>query len=363
MRTIIKEARLTQGVRVICISDVHGELSYLRGLLKKIDLRPEEELILIGDMVEKGPDSLATLRYIMELKKTHRVRMVCGNCDGWDPELDFPTPRTDEFLRHYMNRPMGRRGLLCQMCDEIGFEVNEDMDAAAMREALRENFVPELDFLRSLPHVLHTEHYTFVHGGQPEGEPESWDAWRVMKNDNYLRQGRKFDKWQIVGHTPVVLYRETVTDANPIIDWGSRIISIDGGCVLKDDGQLNALIIPFDGSEDFSFDYYDPFPVRRVKTAQKASEDSCYIRWGDNVVRVLERGPEFSRCLHVRTGRELDILTKYLRDEDQQTRCNDCTDYVLPLKAGDEVSIIEETSRGYLVKHKGVSGWYKGELV
>ena len=39
---------------------------------------------------------------------------------------------------------------------------------------------------------------------------------------------------------------------------------------------------------------YDPFPVRRVRSAQAASEHSAYIRWGDNVVEVLERGEEFS---------------------------------------------------------------------
>ena len=32
------------------------------------------------------------------------------------------------------------------------------------------------------------------------------------------------------------------------------------------------------------------------------------------------------------------------------------------VEAGDEVSVVERTSRGYLVKHGGVSGWYLGEL-
>ena len=35
---------------------------------------------------------------------------------------------------------------------------------------------------------------------------------------------------------------------------------------------------------------------------------------------------------------------------------------LLPLSPGDVVSVVEETSRGYLVKHKGVSGWYFGAL-
>ena len=32
------------------------------------------------------------------------------------------------------------------------------------------------------------------------------------------------------------------------------------------------------------------------------------------------------------------------------------------LAPGDRVSIVEETGRGYFVKHNGVSGWYFGAL-
>ena len=92
-----------------------------------------------------------------------------------------------------------------------------------------------------------------------------------------------------------------------------------------------------------------------MKSAQAGGGPSTYIRWGDNQVEILSRGGEFSRVRHVRTGYELDILTKYLYGESGVVRCNDCTDYVLPLEAGDEVSVIETTSRGYLVKHEGVS--------
>ena len=79
-------------------------------------------------------------------------------------------------------------------------------------------------------------------------------------------------------------------------------------------------------------------------------------------MQVLERGEEFSRCRHIRTGYEMDILTRYLFSGREVTDCNDCTDYVLPLKAGDRVRVVEETSRGWLVKHRGTTGWYYGEL-
>lgn len=364
MKTRIQHLTLPKNRRILAVSDIHGNLPFFRGLLDKLRFSTDDVLILCGDFLEKGPDSLGTLHFLMELCEKHTVYPLLGNCDGWHRLLYMQDPEMDEASLHYIVHSAHGwgAGLLRQMCDGIGFAVSDTTDMSALKAALLGAFGREFAFLDSLPHVIETEHYTFVHGGLPEGPPESWDAFQCMKNDNFMRQGRKFDKWVIVGHWPVMLYGGDTTCANPVIDRDSRIISIDGGCVLKDDGQLNALIIPYDGSEDFSFTAYDPFPVRRVKTPQAASEKSTYIRWGDNVVRVLERGAEFSRVRHERTGYELDILTKYLYGTEEVVRCNDCTDYVLPLQAGDEISIVEESSRGVLAKHKGVSGWYFGEL-
>lgn len=365
MRAVIQKAVLRPDARTVVISDVHGQLDYLRGLLDKVALSQRDQLIFCGDLVEKGPESLATLRCVMALAKQYDVRTVCGNCDGWHRQMDCPTPESDAYVRRYIRCPgpdgSWAPGLLAQMCAEIGFPLTEDLNMDALRAAVREAFVPELDFLRALPHVLETERFYFVHGGLPQGAPESWNAWDCMKNDDYLRHARVMDRWQIVGHTPVVLYREDVTCAEPLVDREKRVVSIDGGCVLKDDGQLNALIIPAGGG-DFTWERYDRFPVRRVCSDQKGSERSFYIRWGDNRVRVLSRGEEFSRCRHLRTGYEMDVLTANLQGEGEETACNDCTDYLVPLHSGDRVSVVRETSRGWQIKKDGVSGWYRGAL-
>ena len=355
----IQHLALPQNRRIICISDVHGSLTYLRGLLEKLRFSPDDVLILVGDLLEKGPQSLDTLRYVIDLAKTHEIHMVSGNCDWWVP-LMFEVGPLEGNLWYINNKPFC---LARQMCEELGIPVTPDMDYIAMRDTLAAHYKEEFDFLRAMPEIIETEHYVFVHGGLPEGDPDSWDAWGCMKYDKFLRETpQKFDKWVIVGHWPVVLYRENVVNANPVFDREKKIISIDGGCVLKDDGQLNALIIPFDGSEDFSVISYDPFPTATVPKTQEASEKSWYIRWGDNRVELLERGEEFSRIRHIRTGYEMEVLTKYLYEEAGELKVNDCTDYVLPLSPGDTVSIVESTSRGYFVKHNGVSGWYFGKL-
>ena len=355
---------LPEGRRIIAVSDIHGHLSLLKALLEKIRYKPGDDLLfLVGDTVEKGPDSLGTLRYVMKLCEEGTVYPTMGNVDAFTLSMLDADGDGEAFLRYVnVRRRHSGSSLITEALDELGLPLGGLSDVPAAKQALRAHLARETAFLQSLPALIETEKYIFVHGGLPEGAPEDWDGWKCMKNDDFLGQGRAFDKWVVVGHWPVMLYGADTVCANPIIERERRIISIDGGCVLKDDGQLNALVIPYNGSEDFGFEYYDPFPRRRVKSAQRGSEESVYIRWGDNVVEVLERGEEFSRCVHVRTGYELDILTKYLYGESGEVRCNDCTDYVLPLEAGDKVSVIETTSRGYLVKHEGVSGWYYGEL-
>lgn len=354
----IQELRLEKCRRIIAVSDVHGNLPYLKGLLNKIKFSPDDILFIVGDLLEKGPYSLDTLHYVMELDKTHEIHLISGNCDWWYPILHDPV-LMKSCPWYLNNKPCN---LAKQMCEKIGYTITMDVDVPHMRETLKAAFPEEFEFLRKMPEVIRTEHYTFVHGGLPEGDESTWDAWQCMKFDRYMERSGPHKKWLICGHWPVVLYGDDKVCADPIINREKHIISIDGGCVLKDDGQLNALIIPGNGSEDFTYEYYDHFPTATVLDAQKESERSWYIRWGDNKVEILRYGEEFCRCRHERSGYEMDILTKYISERPEGLFVNDCSDYQLPLSPGDTVSIVEETSRGYYVKHRGVSGWYRGRL-
>ena len=256
-----------------------------------------------------------------------------------------------------------KSGLLWDMALEMGLDPAGIEDFAAFKRLLAEHFRPEFAFLEALPHALEAGNFIFAHAAVFPGKPlEEHTIGELVKCDAFYRLGYSFDKWVVVGHYPVMLYGDDIVSANPIIDRKRHIASIDGGCVLKDDGQLNCLLIPDINGDALDFTAYDPFPVRRVLEAQAPSRRSAYIRWGDSSVQVLRRGEEFSRCRHVRTGYELDILTRYLFTGEEITDCNDCTDYVLPLQAGDLVRVVERTSRGYFVKHDGVSGWYFGKL-
>jgi len=358
-RAVVIHPNSPPGRRIVAVSDIHGNLPFFRALLDKIALTPEDILVLVGDLLEKGQESLALLRYVMDLCRTHTVYPLCGNCDG----LVYRFFRGDEldgrFFSFYL--PQHPESTLRQLAREGGFDQTDDLPR--LRADLRSAYPEEWRFLSRMPTILETEHLVFVHGGVPSLEHmDQLERWRCMKNDDFLGQGHSFDKWVIVGHWPVTLYHPDIQSAAPILLPGRRIASIDGGCVLKLDGQLNALILPQEDSQDFTWTAWDGLPTATALDGQEPSADPLNIRWGRSAVEVLERGEELSLCRHLETGRTLYILNQYLRTGPKGVWCEDSTDYRLPVSPGDELTLVARTKTGFLCKKDGVTGWYYGRL-
>ena len=132
--------------------------------------------------------------------------------------------------------------------------------------------------------------------------------------------------------------------------------------MLKLDGQLNALILPQEDSQDFTWTAWDGLPTATALDGQEPSADPLNIRWGRSAVEVLEKGGELSLCRHLETGRTLYILNQYLRTGPKGVWCEDSTDYRLPVSPGDELTLVARTKTGFLCKKDGVTGWYYGRL-
>lgn len=358
-KAIVARPHFPPGRRIVAVSDIHGNLPFFQALMDKIRLTPGDSLVLLGDMLEKGRDSLSLLRRLMELSETHALYPVCGNCDGLVLRF-FETDELDgRFFASYL--PRHPESTLRQMAREGGFEQWEDLPR--LRSDLRAAFPAEWAWLRAMPTILETEHLVFVHGGVPSLEGmEKLDRWHCMKNDGFLDQGLSFDKWVIVGHWPVTLYDEHIPSSAPLINRERKIISIDGACVLKVDGQLNALMLPSEDSEDFTWTAWDGLPAARALDGQEASPNSVNIRWGRSALKLLEEGEELSLCRHLETGRELYILNEYLRRDGTGLWCEDSTDYRLSVSPGDLLTVVRKTKRGFLCKKEGVTGWYYGRL-
>ena len=358
-RAIVIRPSFQKGRRIIAVSDIHGNLPFFLALMDKVKLTPEDILVLNGDLLEKGRDSLALLRHLMALSGTHTLYPICGNCDGLVLRF-FDTDELDaRFFSSYL--PRHPESTLRQLAREGGFDQTDDLPR--LRADLRRS-PGWWAWLRGLPTILETGRLVFVHGGVPSlTGMEKLDRWKCEKNDDFLSQGHRFDKWVIVGHWPVTLYDPAIQCSAPLIDYDRHTASIDGGCVLKLDGQLNALIIPDIGGEELNYAWYDGLPAVTALDAQEASADPVNIRWSDSVVEKLREEGDCVLVRHPTSGRELWLPYDFVCVwRDGETHTEDATDYRLPVSPGDQLALVRETRRGCLVKKDGITGWYLGRI-
>ena len=359
------------GRRVLVVGDIHGHLQYLKGALSNAEYTEKDVLIVLGDIIDKGPESLETLRYIISLSKMRDVYVLMGNVDIRVVSLLYQySDKNIEALCRWIhaNREWKGTSLFDEMSREIGVKFDTVDDIRNARDIILEKFREEIEFIVSRPTVLECGNYVFVHGGlrcRDIEENKQLDAWSLLKYDRFMDTDIVFPKYVVVGHWPVTIYNEKIAQANPIIDRDKHIISIDGGCGLKTDGQLNVLIIPSLFSDDangVSSAYYDEFPKVTALDSIKGSSDSINIHWGDTYIRLLERGEEFSLVEHKSSGRVMRMYNKYIDEFKEDTTCNDYTDRILDVSEGDVLSLIHETGEGYIVKKNGCTGWYHGRI-
>ena len=74
----VKVQRVDLSTPVFCVSDIHGHLQLLKTGLRKANFSNEDTLVVLGDMVEKGPENLGVIRYLMQLPNAYVIK---GNCE------------------------------------------------------------------------------------------------------------------------------------------------------------------------------------------------------------------------------------------------------------------------------------------
>lgn len=65
--------------REIATGDIHGASASLALLLLKISPQPTDHIILLGDLIDYGPDSRGVLEQLMALSARTRVTLILGN--------------------------------------------------------------------------------------------------------------------------------------------------------------------------------------------------------------------------------------------------------------------------------------------
>lgn len=367
MDTRIERINNTRNGRIIAVSDVHGQVNYLEGILKKVAFSKEDTLIIVGDLIEKGTESLKTVRFVLDLiEQDYCVHVTMGNVDGDRIGKLFIGGREGDIdflngLRWTKN--IWERGIFLDMLDELSIkfeDVNEE-NIADIKALIMEKYNKEIAYLCGLPTILELGDYIFVHAGIPTDSLDSLEGtegFSYLKRDAFLEEEVSFIKKVVVGHWPVCLYREDIDSMNPIFDVEKHIIAIDGGCALKYGAQLNALVIPhvYADMEEVSFEAFDDYPIMIAPKSQKAKEKTICIRYFDSKVEVLEEKEDMVRVRHLSSRKEFLVPISYLYKK--KTHCSDYTDAYLEVQEGDMLSVIEETSIGYIVKKNGIIGWY-----
>lgn len=61
---------------IYVMSDIHGHMARFRSVMKKIDLKPEDTLYVLGDVIDRNADGIRILRELMAMPN---VKMTLGN--------------------------------------------------------------------------------------------------------------------------------------------------------------------------------------------------------------------------------------------------------------------------------------------
>jgi serine/threonine protein phosphatase 1 len=198
-------------------TDLHGCLATFRHLLEhELHLQPTDELYLLGDYVNKGPDSRGVLDYLMSLPaEGYQIHCLRGNHD-----------------QELLDAAQGQQHLTWASA------ADRQLTLASFGVARPEDIpLHYLRWLQELPYQLDIPGFTLVHAGYdfrlpPEQMRRDWPTMLNTKEfvlDAARLQGRRL----VHGHVPTPtaeVQRRTQAHAGAIC--------LDTGCVYRHNPEL-----------------------------------------------------------------------------------------------------------------------------
>ncbi|QJX46758.1 serine/threonine protein phosphatase [Hymenobacter taeanensis] len=201
-------------------TDIHGCLLSFRHLVEeKLKLTPQDELYVLGDYVNKGPDSRGVLDYLMRLPdRGYQVVCLRGNHD--QELLDAA-----RGLEHLTWASADDRALTLQ---SFGVSRVEDIPA------------PYLCWLDDLPYQFELPDFVLVHAGFNFRLPpaEMRRDWHTMLNTKefVMDASRLGGKRLLHGHVPT-----PTSTVQQRAEGHAQAIGLDTGCVYRHNPELSHL--------------------------------------------------------------------------------------------------------------------------
>ncbi len=217
------------GERVYAIGDIHGRLDLFDALLAAIDTDDAERgaaeatLVLLGDLIDRGPHSAGVIARARELSRMGRVRILMGNHE----EMFLDSFEDTEVLRHFL-RYGGQETLLSYPVDKKAYR-NATM---AELQVLINRTVPEEDraFISGFEDIVRIGDYAFVHAGVRPDIPFEEQRSRELR---WIREPFLSHR---EAHEAMIVHGHTISDE---VEHRPNRIGIDTGAYTS--GRLTAL--------------------------------------------------------------------------------------------------------------------------
>ncbi|KAF9933900.1 hypothetical protein FBU30_004068 [Linnemannia zychae] len=224
--------------RTIVVGDVHGSLAGLQGLLNTVNFDPkQDEIILVGDMVAKGPQSLQVIDKAIEIgakcvRGNHDDKVIRwrGYLDKSGGSLDNVPDDLDEDSEHYeiakrLSQAQYKFLLSCPLILSIPKEVSVRRVPVYVVHA---GIDPSENINNQLPWVLLNVR-NILDDGTPTRKKKKGDGWAELFNENHKNaNGEGF--MMIYGH-----------DAGRSLNVNPWSIGLDSGCVYG--GKLSGYVL------------------------------------------------------------------------------------------------------------------------
>lgn len=226
-----KAPRISDGIRIYAIGDVHGRADLLKQLFNLIDADlarrpvPHPMIVTLGDYIDRGPASRQVVDLVLAQAAQQELVALKGNHDAFLLQaLEDPAKMGDWLLMHGVET-LASYGLTSATVAGKKLSALADALAAALPET-------HLRFFCELKLSFVSGDFFFVHAGVRPGVPLDRQAEEdlIWIRHQFLRHQGDFGKVVVHGHTPV---RHVERRANRI--------GIDTAAYAT--GKLTALVI------------------------------------------------------------------------------------------------------------------------